>query len=151
MKYIYIAKLLNYISNFVIFWSRCFQSQVGWKFYSFACYTVNSYSISHPRCTVTTRWLDSDGVVTGDKCQQHGAVTLLAAVNNSDYTVTVQSPCSHCAAWVTDGIGVYCVAGERITTFNPLGFANIYFKILGNWKYNLKNRNIHIVPYSFKR
>ena len=31
-------------------------------------------------------------------------------LNNSDYTVTVKSPCSHCAALVTDGIGVCCVS-----------------------------------------
>ena len=48
----------------------------------------NSYSISHLllRNTVTTQLLESDSVVT-----------VLPAVVNSDYTVTVQSLCSHCA------------------------------------------------------
>ena len=36
----------------------------------------NSYFISHLLGTVTTKWLDSDGVVTVDKCRLH-----------SDYTV----------------------------------------------------------------
>ena len=64
----------------------------------------NSYSISHLLGTVTTQWLDSDSVVTVDNCQQHGdwaasgsVVTVLLAVNNGDYTVTIQSLCSHCA------------------------------------------------------
>ena len=63
----------------------------------------NSYFISHQLGTVTT-WLDSDGVVIVNNCQQHGdwaangsVVTVLPAVNNGDYTVTVQSLCSH---WV---------------------------------------------------
>ena len=46
----------------------------------------NSYSASHLLDTVTTQWLDSNCVVT-----------VLPAVNNDDYTITVQSPCSHCA------------------------------------------------------
>ena len=64
----------------------------------------NSYSISHLLGTVTTQWLDSDGVVTVDNCQQHGdwaangsLITVPPAANNGDYTVTVQSLCSHCA------------------------------------------------------
>ena len=63
----------------------------------------NSYSISHLPDTVTTQWLDSDSVVTVDKCQQHGewaandsVVIVLLAVNNSDYIVTVQLPSSYC-------------------------------------------------------
>ena len=45
----------------------------------------NSYSASHLLGTVTTQWLDSDGVVTVDNCWQHG-----------DYIV--DQLCSHCAA-----------------------------------------------------
>ena len=63
----------------------------------------NSYSISHLLATVTTKWLDGDGVVTVDNCRQHSdwaangsVVTILPAVENGDYTVTVQSLCSHC-------------------------------------------------------
>ena len=42
---------------------------------------------------VTTQWLDSDGVVSvvtvDNNCWQHSdyTVTMLTAVNNSDYTV----------------------------------------------------------------
>ena len=63
----------------------------------------NSYSISHLLATVTTQWLEGDGVVTVHNCQQHGdytaigsSVTMLPAVVNYDYTITVQSLCSHC-------------------------------------------------------
>ena len=65
----------------------------------------NSYSISHLLDTVTTQWLDvdSDGVVTVHNCRQHGvytaidsSVTVLPAVVDSDYTITIQSLCSHC-------------------------------------------------------
>ena len=61
-------------------------------------YTANSPSINHLLGTVTTWCLDSDCVVTIVNYQQHGdwaandsAVTVLQAVFNSDYTVTVQS------------------------------------------------------------
>ena len=57
----------------------------------------NSYCISHLLGTVTTWWLDSDSIVTVANCRQHGdwaancsVVTVLLAVNNGDYTVTVQ-------------------------------------------------------------
>ena len=63
----------------------------------------NSYSISHLLDTVTARWLNSDCVVTVDNYRQHGdwaancnVVTVLPGLDDSDYTVTVQSPCSHC-------------------------------------------------------
>ena len=36
----------------------------------------NSFSISHLLGTVTTHWLDSDGVVTVVNCQQHGGYTV---------------------------------------------------------------------------
>ena len=73
-------------------------------------------------CTMTSQWLDSDYVVTVVNCQQNGdytaigsSVTVLPAVNNSDYyTLTVQSPWSHFAYLVTDGIGV--VINEPIHT-----------------------------------
>ena len=62
----------------------------------------NSYSISHLLATVTTQWLDGDSVVTVHICKQHSdytaigsSVTMLLAVVNGDYTVTVQSLCSH--------------------------------------------------------
>ena len=49
------------------------------------------------------RGLDSDSVVTVVNCQQHddytaicSSVTVLPAVVNGDYTVTVQSPHSYC-------------------------------------------------------
>ena len=36
------------------------------------------------------------GQVSVDKCRQHGdIVTVLLAIVTGDYTVTVQSPCSH--------------------------------------------------------
>ena len=48
--------------------------------------------------------MDSDGVVTVVNYRKHGdytvdnyVVTVLPEVVNSDYTVTVQSLCSHCA------------------------------------------------------
>ena len=57
------------------------------------CTQQNSFSISHLLGTVITLWLDSDGVVTVDNCWQHRdytvqqcVVTLLPAVNNSNYT-----------------------------------------------------------------
>ena len=56
----------------------------------------NSISVSHLLDTVTTRWLDSDSVVTIANCQQHSdwaaigsVVTVLPAVTDSDYTTTV--------------------------------------------------------------
>ena len=76
----------------------------------------NSYSISHyAALRLHGDCMDSDGVVTVVNCWQHGdwgangsvhVVTVLPAVNNSDYCVTVQSPGSHSAPqWlVTDGI-----------------------------------------------
>ena len=58
-------------------------------------------------CAVTTQWLDSDYVVTVVNFRQNGdyiaigsSVTVLPAVSNGDKTVTVQSPCSHCAKYV---------------------------------------------------
>ena len=55
-------------------------------------------------CTVTSRWLDSDSVVALVNCWQHGdctvissSVTVVPAVSNGGYIVTVQSPCSHSA------------------------------------------------------
>ena len=59
----------------------------------------SSYSVGHLLGTVTTRWLDSDRVVTVVNCQKHGdytvdqVVTMLMVVSKSDYTVTVQSLC----------------------------------------------------------
>ena len=65
----------------------------------------NSYSISQLQDIVTTWWLDGDSLVTIANCQQHGdwaangsVVTVLLAVVNGDYTVTVKSTCSHNAA-----------------------------------------------------
>ena len=64
----------------------------------------NSYSISHLIGTITTLWLDSDCVMTTGNCRQHGdlaaigsVVTVLPAVVNSSYTVTIQSQSSDCA------------------------------------------------------
>ena len=53
-------------------------------------------------------------------------VTVLLTVVNGDYTVTVtvQSPCCHCAAKVTDGIGFCCVfsveVSHRVNMHNPV-------------------------------
>ena len=69
------------------------------------CTQWTTYSISHLLCTVTTWWLDSDSEVTFADCQQNSdraasgsGVTMLPVFSNGDYTVTVPSPCSHCAA-----------------------------------------------------
>ena len=77
----------------------------------------NPFSISHRCDTVTSRptgWLDSDSAVMIDRlanCWQQGDNTIdqlcshyaVLAVNNIDYTITVQSPCSHCAAkWLME-------------------------------------------------
>ena len=51
-------------------------------------------SVTYAAQWLYTRWLDSDGVVTVVNYRQQ--VTVLPAVAN--YTVTVQSPCSHCVA-----------------------------------------------------
>ena len=62
----------------------------------------NTYSIRYLLDTVTTQWLDSDSVTSNiwwqlDNWVANGSVvTMLPAVVNGDYTVTVQSPCSHC-------------------------------------------------------
>ena len=63
----------------------------------------NSYSISHLLGTVTTQWLESDSAVTVNNCQQprdwatnDSVVTVLPAISNSDYIVTIQVPRSHC-------------------------------------------------------
>ena len=55
---------------------------------------TNAHWLKMERLAVTTQWRDSDGVVTVDNCQQHGdytvdLVTVLPAVNNGDYAVTV--------------------------------------------------------------
>ena len=84
----------------------------------------NSYSISHLLETVTAWWQDSDSVVTVDNCQQHsnlscaanGSVfTVLLAVNNCDYSVTVLSPCTHCLLgnWWNRSFAVYIVNWNR--------------------------------------
>ena len=62
----------------------------------------NSYSIRHQLVTVTTmQW---NGQWQCSHCWQYPAaelincvITMLPAVYNTDYTVTVQSPYSHCA------------------------------------------------------
>ena len=68
-------------------------------------YLFNQSPTGHSDCTVT---IDSGNVVIVVKLPEHGdqgratngsVVTVLPAVNNSDYTVTVQSPCSHSATW----------------------------------------------------
>ena len=64
-----------------------------------------AYSINNLLDTVTTQCLDSDSVVSivnswqcGDYAANGSVVTVLPAVSsNGDYTITVQSPCSHCA------------------------------------------------------
>ena len=63
----------------------------------------------HSDYTVTGQWLwlltTADSTVTTQLI--NCVVTVLLAVNKGDYTLPVQSPCSHCAAKVTDdGIGV---------------------------------------------
>ena len=68
----------------------------------------NSYSINHLLNKVTTQWLDSDSVVTFDNRRHHSDLAFngsVVIVNNSDYTVTAQSPCGHCVQ-VNDGIGI---------------------------------------------
>ena len=62
-----------------------------------------SYSLVEGNQSIA-QWLDSDGVISVDNYWQHGdwaangsVVTVLPALNNSDYTVTVQSLCSHCS------------------------------------------------------
>ena len=61
----------------------------------------NSYSISHWDYKVTRH---SDSVLIVANCRQHSdytaissSVTKLQAVSSDDFTVTVQSPCSHYA------------------------------------------------------
>ena len=61
---------------------------------------------------VTWRWLNGDGVVTAGNSRQYGdyiviiangiSVTELLAINNGDYTVTFQSPCSHSVMYVVN-------------------------------------------------
>ena len=59
-----------------------------------------------PSLTYAAQWLESDCVVTILNYRQHChytlliicVVTVLQAVVKSDYTVTLQSLCSHCAA-----------------------------------------------------
>ena len=81
----------------------------------------NSHSISHLLGSVTTLWLDSDYVVTVNNCRQSGdlaangsVVTVLPAVDDGDYTVTVQSQCNI----VTDGIGVLLCTNRQLTRRN---------------------------------
>ena len=91
--FIYVSKIMD---NIKVAWWRLSNTFI-------VIFTTqqNSYSISHLLGTVTTLWLDSDGVVTVDNCQQHGdyswstVVTVLPTVNNGDQTITIQSLCSH--------------------------------------------------------
>ena len=87
-----------------LWWMVTFVRYHGKTRWKWAYTQQNSYSISHLLGTVTTKWLDSDSVVTVVNCWQHGdytaigsLLTVLLAVVNGDYTVTVQSLCSHCA------------------------------------------------------
>ena len=50
--------------------------QTGRLFHLSSCTQQNSYSINHLLGAVTTQWLDSDGVVTVDNCQQHSYFTV---------------------------------------------------------------------------
>ena len=81
-------------------------------------HTTKSLSISHPLGIVTRQWLDSDyGIVTVDNCWQHQllincVVTMLPAVNNGDYAVTVQSLCRG-----ADGMEFCCVLNQSHTTY----------------------------------
>ena len=61
-----------------------------------------SYSISHLLGTLTTWWLVSHTVVTVAYCRQHSnwaangnVATLLSAVINGDYTVTIWLHCDY--------------------------------------------------------
>ena len=65
---------------------------------------VSSYRaklLFHQSPTRHSDCIGSDGVVTLDNCWYHTAigssVTMLPAINNGEYTVTVQSLCGHCA------------------------------------------------------
>ena len=68
----------------------------------FTKYTAKLYSISnYDALRLQDDWTVK-GVVTVVNCRQHidynaigSSVTVLLAVNNGDYTITIQSPCSH--------------------------------------------------------
>ena len=77
--------------------SNCWQLPAAWWLDSWSTVQSNAMACS------TVTWQLINCVVEFDiNC----VVTVLPAVNNSDYTVAVQSLCSHCAAWISDGIGV---------------------------------------------
>ena len=78
-----------------------------------------------------------------DICRWHGdcAVDQLCshhvlAVNNGDYAVTVQSPCSHCAKEVTDGIRVCCVDKTFLTKLLSISPT---MRLLGEFQIDLLN------------
>ena len=117
-------------------WSYWLISIGWWMLGLVSHYTQqNSYSISHLLGTVTTWWLHSDSDI--DNCWQHGdwaangsVVIVLPAVNNSDYSVTVQSLCSN-SDWWNGSFAVYmqgtvvlsqhdCVLRKRLKLTVPL-------------------------------
>ena len=63
-----------------------------------------NFSLKRPSSTGEFQFKTGDCVVT----------VLLAGVSEN-YTVTVQSPCSHCAALVTDGMGALQCRREKKT------------------------------------
>ena len=72
---------------------------------SSVCFEVNrqqiSYSIGHLLGTVTTQCLDSDDVVTVDKCLKHNDYTVDQLYSHRQLTtVTTPSLSSHCVVTV---------------------------------------------------
>ena len=95
----------------------CWRSELG-------KYTVKLLFHQSLRCTVTTWWLDSDGIVNygqhGDWAANGSVVTLIPAVHDGD---TTQSLCSHrvvtmqCSDWWNRSFAVYEMCRRHVSFF----------------------------------
>ena len=114
----------------------------------------NSYSISHMHGTVTTRWLDSENVVTNGNCRQLGdcEVAVLPAVNNIDCIVTIRHCVVTCAVLVNDGIGVLlcsCTAQWLALHVTRMLFNLVQNKIISISSHKLNSYSSYKVPFCY--
>ena len=120
-----------------------------------------SYSISHLLDTVTTLWLDSDGVVTVINCQQHGDYTVVQLCSHRLLTTVTTLPLSsHCVVtvlsrWLIEYEFCCTVQQSDLYLWSPLSLSLdltsmlAWFTFLSLHKYNsvcaCKHKKVSIV------
>ena len=89
----------------------------------------NSYSTSHLQGTVTTQWLDSDGVITVVNCRQHGNYL----DDQTEFCCVQDFPQGSVSfKWINPlGLRGYCTSYQKLACFV------LYLKIINNF---LKNK-----------